>query len=244
MRCKMTDYSDRIVDRLPEFDERSRKFSAVADIEDKPLRSKQWECDVYNDQGREGACVGFAWTHELAAKPRPIKRDAAFAIEIYNRARQLDQWEGENYSGTSVLAGVKALQEIKNSKGNPLIREYRWAFGTEDVLRTLGWKGPVILGIEWHSSQYNPDENGRIWLNGDVVGGHAIMAKGIDIVWKDPEGPETFDNVDDLKSLIRLHNSWGPDWGIGGDAWFTVYELNYLLGRDGEACIPTRRAKE
>ncbi len=234
----------RIVDRRVQFDEKSRLYRAVEGIEDKPLRSKQWECDVHNDQGSEGACVGFAWTHELSAKPKPVRRDADFAIQIYNRARQIDPWPGEDYSGTSVLAGIKAVQELENSRGNQYIREYRWAFGTEDVIRVLGYRGPVVLGIEWHSSQYNPDENGRIWLNGDVVGGHAILAKGIDIVWKDPNGPQTYDNIDDLNSLITLHNSWGPDWGIGGDCWFTVYELNYLLGRDGEACIPMRRSRD
>jgi hypothetical protein len=230
------------LDRKVQFDEKSRLFRAVVGIEDRPLRSKQWACNIHNDQGTEGACVGFAWSHELSAKPAVIETDAKGALDIYKRARQLDPWPGEDYSGTSVLAGVQAVQEIDNSRGNPLIKEYRWAFGTEDVIRTLGWRGPVVLGIEWREGQYHPDKDGRIWLSGDVVGGHAILAKGIDIVWKNPDGPKTFDNVDDLNSLITLHNSWGPDWGIGGDAWFTVYELNYLLQQDGEACIPVRRA--
>lgn len=231
------------LDRLVEFDERSRLYRAVEGIEDKPLKSRQWGCDLHLDQGSEGACVGFAWTHELAAKPKVIERDKKFALDIYHRAQQLDPWPGEDYSGTSVLAGIKAVMEIENSRGNPLIKEYRWAFGVEEVVRVLGYRGPVVLGIEWREGQYHPDENGRIWLDGDVVGGHAILAKGIDIVWHDPEGPKTFDNVDDLNSLITLHNSWGDDWGKGGDAWFTVYELNYLLGQDGEACIPMRRSK-
>lgn len=232
----------RIVDRLVQFDERSRAFRAVEGIEDKPLRSKQWECNIHNDQRQEGACVGFAWSHEIAAKPRAIPTDDQWAFDIYRRAKQIDPWPGEDYSGTSVLAGIKAVQEVLNSRGKPLIKEYRWAFGTEDVIRTLGYKGPVVLGIEWHSSQYTPDKDGRIWLNGDVVGGHAILAKGVELVWKDPEGPATYDNIDDLNSLVTLHNSWGPDWGIGGDAKFTVYELNYLLAQDGEACIPVRRS--
>lgn len=232
----------RTLDRKLQFDERSKKFRAVEGIEDKPLRSKQWVCDVYNDQGTEGACVGFAWSHELSAKPRSVETDEAGALAIYNRARQIDPWPGEDYSGTSILAGIKAVQEMKNSKGKPLIKEYRWAFGTEDVIRSIGYLGPVVLGIEWREGQYTPDENGRIWLSGEVVGGHAILAKGIDIVWKDPEGPKTFDNVDDLNSLVTLHNSWGPDWGIGGDAWFTVYELNYLLSQNGECCVPIHRS--
>ena len=234
----------RTLDRLVQFDERSRNYRAVEGLEENLLRSKQWECNVYNDQGREGACVGFAWTHELAAKPRMIERDASFALEIYNRARQLDPWEGEDYSGTSVLAGIKAVQEILNSNNKPLIKEYRWAFGIEDVLRCLGWSGPVVLGIEWHSSHYTPDANGQIWLNDNVVGGHAILAKGVKITWIDPSAPRTFDNVDHLKTLVTLHNSWGADWGQGGDGFMSVYDLSYLLSRDGEACVVTVRSKE
>lgn len=239
----MVNYKDRVVDRLVQFDERSRRFSAVEGIEEKPLRSKQWECDVYNDQGREGACVGFAWTHELSAKPKPIKRDADFALEIYRRAQQIDPWPGEDYSGTSVLAGVKAVMEHKNSRGNPLIQEYRWAFGTEDVLRVLGHRGPVVLGIEWQYSFYTPDSNGQIWLDNNPVGGHAIMAKGVDLVKKDPDGPDTYDNIDLVESKVRLHNSWGTGYGLGGDCLMNVYDLNHLLmDKDGEACIAVRRS--
>lgn len=240
----MTDFSDRIVDRLPEFDERSRGFAAADALDpDAPLQSKHWRCHVYNDQGREGACVGFAWSHELSARPFKVEKDAAFALQIYRRAQQLDPWPGEDYSGTSVLAGIKAVMEIENSRGNPLIKEYRWAFGTEDVLRVLGHLGPVVLGIEWQSSFYTPDANGQIWLNNNKVGGHAILAKGIKIVKNDPEGPDTFDNVDRVKSLVRLHNSWGTDYGRGGDCFMNVYDLNHLLmDKDGECCIPVKRS--
>lgn len=238
----MEDFSNRIVDRIPDFDERSRGFAAVAGIENEPLRSKQWKCDTYNDQGREGACVGFAWSHEIAAKPRPIPTDAEWALQVYNRAKQIDPWPGEDYSGTSVLAGVKAVQEILNSRGNPLIKEYRWAFGTEDVIRTLGHKGPLVLGIEWHNSHYYPDANGQIWLDDKVVGGHAILAKGVNLVWTDDAAEPVYGNIDVHKSLVTLHNSWGTNYGDGGDCYMSVYDLNYLLSQGGEACIPVRRS--
>jgi hypothetical protein len=237
-------YSNRVVDRVPQFDDRSRNFSAVEGITDSPFRSYTWSCDVYNDQGSEGACVGFAWSHELSARPKVIRRDASFALAVYNRAKQIDPWEGEDYSGTSVLAGIKAVQEYKNSRGKSLIEEYRWAFGIEDVLRVLGYKGPVVLGINWHYDMYFPNEKGFIFHTGEMVGGHAIMANGVKIVAKQPDevyGVASWDNVDQDKSYVRLHNSWGTGYGKGGDAFMTVRDLGALLRNNGEACIPTIR---
>lgn len=238
----MEDYSNRIVDRLPEFDERSRLFAAIGPDDSRPFKSAGWTCDVYNDQGREGACVGFAWTHELAARPYVVRRDAAFALQIYNRAKQLDPWPGEDYDGTSVLAGVKAVMEQKNTRGYAYIREYRWAFGIQDVLRVVGWMGPVVLGINWHYDMYYPGPNGYIQPTGDIVGGHAILANGIKAVAKDPTKDITWDNLDIDKSRLRLHNSWGTGYGIGGDAFITVRNLDKLLQDDGEACIPVKRS--
>lgn len=238
----MTNYSDRIVDRIPQFDERSRAFSAVVGIEENLFRSYTWSCEVYNDQGREGACVGFAWSHELGARPKIVIRDAAFALSIYRRAQQLDEWAGENYSGTSVLAGVKAVQETVNTLGNSLIKEYRWAFGIQDVLRVIGYRGPVVLGIDWYSGMYSPDANHFISPVGERVGGHAIMANGVKIVKVNSLLPATWDNVDQDKSYVRLHNSWGRGYGLNGDAFITVRGLDKLLRDGGEACIPTLRA--
>lgn len=235
---------DKRLDRLVEFDDRSRSFVAVAGIEQNSFRSYTWSCDTYNDQGREGACVGFAWSHELAARPKVVPTDNITALAIYSRAKALDEWPGEDYSGTSVLAGVKALQEYSNSKGLPYIQEYRWAFGIQDVLRVIGYRGPVVLGINWYSNMYSPDANDMIHASGEIVGGHAILANGVKIVKLDPNTPypvTDFAGIDLDKSLVRLHNSWGTGYGLGGDAFISVRDLDKLLQDDGEACIPMRR---
>lgn len=234
-----------VLDRLVQFDERSRAFRAVEGIEDRPFRSYTWSCDVYHDQGREGACVGYAWTHELAARPKVVRRPREFAQQIYRRAQQIDYWPGEDYEGTSVIAGVKAIGEIKNSNGAPLVSEYRWAFGIQDVVKTIGYKGPLVLGIEWHYNMYFPGTNGFIEPTGGVVGGHAILAKGVKVVEKETDftyGTIDWNNVDLDKSYVRLHNSWGTSYGKGGDAFITLRNLDTLLQADGEACIPTKRA--
>jgi hypothetical protein len=232
---------ERTLDRLVEFDEKSRLYLAVDGIEENPFRSYTWACDQYNDQGHEGACVGFAWSHELSARPKVYIADASVAAKIYYRARMIDQWEGEDYDGTSVLAGIKATMEIAGYNGQPLYGEYRWAFGIQDVARTLGYRGPVVLGINWHYSMYTPDENNFISPTGQAIGGHAILANGIKIVKLYADKPATWDNVDLDKSYVRLHNSWGINYGDGGDCYITLRDLDSLLQADGEACIPVLR---
>lgn len=236
------DFSDRVVDRIRQFDDRSRNFAAVSSTDTRDFRSYTWACDTYNDQGYEGACVGFAWSHELTARPKVIPTDNNYALNIYRRARQLDPWPGEDYSGTSVLAGVKAVQELRNQYGKPLITEYRWGFGIQDVLRILGYQGPVVLGIDWYENMYDPDSRFFIHPTGEVVGGHAILANGVKIVKKNTALPAKWDNVDLDKSYVRLHNSWGQGYGLGGDAFITVRDLDTLLKNGGEACIPVVRS--
>lgn len=243
-RWKAMEYQGRTLDRIPQFDERSRGFAAVGPEDKRSFKSRVWECPAYLDQGREGACVGFAWAHELAAKPKPVDVSTEDALAIYREAQKIDEWAGEDYSGTSVLAGIKSVMTRKNAKGNSLIREYRWAFGVEDVLRVISYAGPVVLGIEWQESFYTPDTNGQIWLSDKVVGGHAILANGVDIVPVDGvESPVSLEDIDVHASKVRLHNSWGTDYGIGGDCFISVYDLNHLLSKGGEACIPFRRSR-
>lgn len=230
-----------VLDRLVQFDERSRDYRAVEGIETKPFRSYTWSCDVYNDQGQEGACVGFAWSHELSARPSVYRVGADFATKVYRRARQIDPWPGEDYSGTSVLAGIKSVMETLNAKGEPLYGGYRWAFGIQDVVRTIGYKGPVVLGINWHYSMYFPDKNHFITPTKEPIGGHAILANGVKVVRIDNSLAATWENIDLDRSYVRLHNSWGKDYGDGGDAYITLRNLDTLLRNNGEACIPTIR---
>ena len=238
----MEDFSRRVLDRRPQFDPKSRLFAAVEPGDIRAFRSYTWSCGIYTAQGYEGACVGFAWSHELSARPKVIPTYAEGAQAICDRAHELDQWEGEDYDGTSVLAGIKAVQEMLNSYGKPLIKEYRWAFGIQDVLRVIGYQGPVVLGIWWYEGMFEPDATGLIRVTGEQAGGHAILANGVKIVKINPLLPATWDNVDKDLSRVRLHNSWGLSYGIGGDVFVSVADLDILLREDGEACIPVLRS--
>lgn len=215
--------SDPRLDRRVQFDPRSRQYPIRAAIAKaaKP-RSYTWSIPggLFLDQGQEGACVGFSVSHEAAARPCCVQGVTdQVARQIYKRAQQLDEWEGEDYSGTSVIAGIKAGKE----KG--WYEEYRWAFGLNDLIIALGYKGPAVLGINWYDGMSDTDEKGFVHVTGEIAGGHAIVAVGVNIKAK----------------CVRLRNSWGQSWGRNGDCFISFDDLDRLLHEQGEACIPVTR---
>ncbi len=210
--------------RRPFFDERSRAFPIRTLVAEKPLRSYTWSCGVNLDQGSEGACVGFAFGHEISARPlvQPVTNE--YARDVYLDAQKVDAWPGEDYSGTSVLAGAKVCQ----ARGH--FAEYRWAFGLSDLQLALGYAGPAVLGLNWYTGQMTPDSTGRIRPTGSIEGGHAILAYR---VW--------LPNSTRPEGQVWLWNSWGSDWGKGGACWLTFADLERLLHEDGEAVVPIGR---
>jgi hypothetical protein len=140
---------------------------------------------------------------------------------IYHEARRLDEWPGENYSGTSVIAGAKAVKALG------AIGEYRWAFGLDDLRLAVGHAGPAVLGINWYTDMEETDANGFIHVGGRIEGGHSIVCFGVN-------GRDRF---------FRLQNSWGPTWGVNGVCKISFEDMNRLLREDGEACIPRERRR-
>lgn len=220
----------------PTFDERSKDFPVRAAIAERPKRrTKKWRNGVILDQGREGACVGFGWTAETLSTPvnvdlTRLKADAPhdptqFAHAVYQRAKLIDEYPGEDYDGTSVLAGAKVLKELG------VVKEYRWCFKIEDVIDALLTKGPVVLGIYWYAGMYDAP-NGVLKVTGEVVGGHCITAVGFVLAKDSATGEDS----------ILLQNSWGYSWGKWGLAEITVTDLKTLLDNDGEACVVTKRS--
>lgn len=208
------------LDRRIEFDERSRTYPIRTLVADKPRRSYTWKVGVSLDQGNEGACVGFGWAHELAARPsvHPMTNELAFSL--YNEAKTVDQWPGVNYEGTSVLAGAKAVQ------AHHWLSEYRWAFSENDLALAVGYKGPVVLGVWWLSGMDNlrKDEDGRLWASvfGDKRGGHCFITHGYSI-------------------KLDAYKCWNS-WGAPSEFYISRPDMAKLLADEGEACVPVLRA--
>ena len=213
---------DPRLDRVPQWDERNRSFPIRELVGDVPLRTRSWRLLKRLDQGTEGACVGFGWSHELAALPVGVKGVAdETARAVYRRAQQIDEWPGEQYSGTSVLAGAKAVQE----QGH--LREYRWAFSEADVLATLSHHGPVVIGVNWHTGMFDTDSEGFIHPTGQVEGGHCVVLRGV--------GRRSG------RWFVVGRNSWGVDWGERADFRLWADDLGGLLSVGGDACVPVSR---
>ena len=205
----------------------------VSDVSTSPYRGYVFNLHVEGDESyvAEGVgvhnCVGFAWGHELIAKPEVINVGNTFAREkIYWEAQKIDEWTGGAYpgadpfyEGTSVLAGAKVVKKLG------YITEYRWAFSLEDLVLAVGHEGPAVIGIPWYEGMFNPMGCGFLHISGEVAGGHAILVRGV--------------NVE--KRHFSLHNSWGKDWGFDGRAKITWDEMERLLYEGGEACIPVGR---
>jgi hypothetical protein len=208
-------------------DPRSEDFPIRPLLQGGP-RSRTWPCYAKLNQAREGACVGHGWAHEAAAVPDVREVTQQDAFDLYFRARQLDEWPGHNYEGTSVLAGAKAAQE------RGWLDQYRWCFGIDDVVATLQTVGPVVLGVPWRVGMLQPDRQGLIHAAGGEVGGHCLLARGIRLSGRPYRGAAVGE------PLIVLRNSWGEDWGENGDCLITRSDLRSLLRRGGEACVPIR----
>lgn len=224
--------------RLPEFDERSRHFAVRSSLGSlgittaTPNPTKQWffggapwRSRGNLDQGSEGACVGFGWTQELITSP-VVKRFSTFdqangyALGVYHAAQKIDQWPGEDYDGTSVIAGAKVM------KARGYIPEYRWAFGIDDLVQAVSHLGPVVVGTNWHEGMDSWDDDGVLTVEGDIRGGHCYLVRGF---------------IAGSVPYLRITNSWGENWGLSGDAFIRVRDFAILLASGGEACIPMRR---
>lgn len=230
----------RILDWRRRFDERSRDYrirtliGAPAAIEDRP---RSWGIPAIRiDQGREGHCVGFGWTNELLASPRPdptapVALAENVAHALFFRARDVDRAAGHWWpDGASVLAGATA------TRNTGAIDEFRWAMSVEDVRDAVITTGPVVIGIPWLDGMYDTDENGIVKAEGSEVGGHCLLVYGYHPAKRLPG------DWAGRHRVFEWLNSWGPSYGREGRGTIHYDDLARLLD-GGEACIPLQRHK-
>lgn len=215
--------------RLPKADARDRDFALrqmLRRTEAKQYHTRYWPYFVGAlDQGDTPRCVGFAWTAFLLSTPvthrttpegvhHGIGTPWQFAQALYERAQRIDEWPGENYAGTSVRAGAKALRELGR------LVEYRWAWDADTARDYVLTRGPVIFGTDWHTEMFVPDANGWLRPRGQVVGGHAYVVIGFSRT----------------RDAFRILNSWGKGWGQKGRAWLSRADAAALIAADGDVC--------
>jgi hypothetical protein len=180
----------------------------------------EWADPAVLQQGQTQHCVGFGCagfiaTQQAAAPARTDITDAT-GHRIYREAKVYDgDPNGEN--GSTIRSGGKAL--LHDEK---VIAAY--AFATYDQARAwVQTKGPVVLGIDWTRAMFTPNAQGVIYPTGTVQGGHCILWRGVD-----------------AGDRCLLRNSWGRDWGKGGDCYMEGSDLANLLNQGGEALVAVK----
>ena len=188
------------------------------------------------DQGQEGACTGFGLaavvnfllcnrsdTNKQTKQELTKLEGSASARMLYEMAKRYDEWEGENYEGSSIRGAMKGwLRHGVCTWGD-------WPYDVEDTgrltpprqLKALGRPlgaylrvrhlhlnqmhnalnevGILYASASVHEGWYEVDpRTGKIPYRSELVGGHAFA-----IVGYDEDG-------------FWIQNSWGPDWGRKG----------------------------
>jgi hypothetical protein len=171
-----------------------------------PRTFKYYTIGAPLNQGREGACTGFAVQNFLNAAPLMSKGTNRDAQRIYYRAREIDEWAGEDYDGSSISAAIRAANEygIVGTWGYLDSHDacVKWAFEGN---------GGIVYGMNWYEGMYVPNALGYLRPTGKLSGGHAIFGSGYN---KFKDG--------------RVFNSWGKSWGDGGLAWIGSADLAYM----------------
>lgn len=214
----------RVLDRRPSRDPRSRAFPFRAP--GKLPRARTWTPGPVLDQGNVGMCTGAGWAGALTALKglgRPAKVRAGrieFARALYTLNTTLDTIAGSypnTDTGSTVLAGAKACGMLG------LVGSYTWCHTAVDVRAAILTTGPVVLGVDWFQSMFTPDRHGYLVVDpsSGLAGGHCLFA---------------FATHTD--GTITLRNSWGDTWGDEGNVLITPADLDVLLDRQGEACVP------
>lgn len=196
-------------------------------------RTRPYNLGPQLDQGQTPQCVGYSCRGFLDAAPIMSKEhEGPSATEIYHLAQARDEWPGENYDGTSVRGGMKALQDAKQ------INNYVWGQTVEEAIAWMnGGYGTVVVGTNWYSEMSDVDNKGFMREPAPSLttplGGHAWLW-----VWYDAK-----------KKGILMRNSWGHDYGwpmhddptkLSGTAYLTIDLATRLLREDGECAAPTQ----
>jgi hypothetical protein len=205
---------------------------------------------VVLDQGSEGSCVGHGCVGEYIASPargnlgkytvvdnaypgtsqphlawpaQPAKIGHDLAVNVYRRAKEIDEWEGIDYDGTSVRAGMLVGRE------RGWWQSFRWAFNMLELRAALE-EGPVVIGVEWTEDAYEAP-GGIMQTTGRVVGGHCVLVTGY--------SPK---HLRIRRPAYRIRNSWSAQWGANGSAYLAADDLNRILFQaGGEAAVPFGR---
>ena len=179
------------------------------------------------DQGREGACTGFALAtvanYLLAVRKVVPDRTPVSARMLYEMAKRYDEWEGSDYSGSSARGAMKGWHKhgvCKDELAPYQPGQDNWALSNEherdamdrplgayyrvnhkDIISmhaAIAEVGILFATSRVHNGWSRVGADGLIKPSDELLGGHAFAIVGFDA-----DG-------------FWLQNSWGNDWGKDG----------------------------
>lgn len=186
--------------------------------------SRRGTTPIVRDQGAMGSCVGFSGCTVLAEHAE--HRDKVFSpMWLYTEAQKLDEWPGEDYSGTSISGACKALRTVGVCQedfwpyGGDIFRGaeidasrhrihsyFRIEPGDIVAMKTMLMKECLWCAFDVREGFYNAVYDGIVhdagYLKGRSYGGHAVALVG----WKTIDG----------RLYWEFQNSWGYKWGDHG----------------------------
>lgn len=193
------------------------------------------------NQGQEGACTGFGlacvvnylrW--RLAGMPTAF--ESVSPRMLYHFARRFDEYEGENYDGSSCRGALKGWYN------NGVCRESQWTYEAgSETLPQAGWDLDAIertLGVYYRIDpqaitdlQAAIQEVGAIYVSAYTHPGWdrvtttrkpPVAHEGLPLIdfngQPSRSGGHAFALVGYNRAGFIIQNSWGKDWGAGGFA--------------------------
>jgi hypothetical protein len=202
------------------------------------------------NQGTEGACTGFGLAgaiNLLNAKRNPDDKIRVSPRMLYEMARKFDEWEGEEYSGSSCRGAIKgwanmgvceesfwpykpskpgslSLLAAKNARSNTIGAYYRMTPRVADFHAALNETGTIFCSANVHSGwARNLVKSGEIPLRPGRTGGHAFALVGYN------------------EKGFWIQNSWGTGWGNDGIALWSYedWERNLVDAWVFRLALPT-----
>jgi len=186
---------------------------------------------VILDQGQEGACTGFGLAAAINHLYQRVDKEREVSPRmLYEMARKFDEWEGEDYSGSSCRGAMRGWQNMgacaterwpyrnghageltvdraKDARNTTPGAYYRVSKRMEDYHTALNEVGVIYTSAHvhggWNSSQMR---NGIITHHPERTGGHAFA-----IVGYNSKG-------------FWIQNSWSRRWGNDGVALWSYQD--------------------
>jgi hypothetical protein len=198
------------------------------------------------DQGREGACTGFALAAVVNFLRAKQKRTAIVSPRmLYELARRYDEWPGEAYEGSSARGAIKAWAKhgvclrsswkddqhgithmsdaiIQQAMATPGGAYYRIRpYNVRDMHTALNETGILYATLMVHSGWSDPGGS-----KGDKPVPVSYVHRGRKTTLKLPvikrsgsaDGGHAVAIVGYTPQGFIIQNSWGPGWGAGGFA--------------------------